>query len=154
MAQDQKIIIKKYANRRLYNTSSSSYIVLEDLSDFVKKGIDFQVIGVNGEDLTRATLTQIILEHEMQGYNMLPMDFLKTIIKLYDHKLSQSFTEYLHHTMSLFNTGQNSVTNIMQAYSEAYNKGISNFKDAGEQFAKFSEIFFNPIKDNDNKPKK
>src|SRR3954466_26975 len=78
-------IIKKYANRRLYDTETSAYITLEDLCDRVKQGKDFVVVDAKtGQDLTRQVLAQIIYEQETKGFNMLPTDFLRNVIKVYD----------------------------------------------------------------------
>jgi polyhydroxyalkanoate synthesis repressor PhaR len=75
---NEPIIIKKYANRRLYNTRSSSYITLEDLSRMTREGIDFQVLDAKtGNDITHQILTQIIMEEESHGEQMLPISFLR-----------------------------------------------------------------------------
>jgi polyhydroxyalkanoate synthesis repressor PhaR len=101
------IIIKKYPNRRLYNTHTSKYITLEDLSDIIKSGKDFKVLDIKtNEDLTRITLTQIILDHEIQGYNLLPIEFLKHIIRFYDHPLNAVFTKYISDSLEYFNNNQ------------------------------------------------
>ena len=78
----EPIIIKKYANRRLYNTAASAYVTLEDLADMVKKGADFTVHDAKtGEDITRSVLTQIIFEEENKGHNLLPIKFLRQLIR-------------------------------------------------------------------------
>ena len=75
------IIIKKYANRRLYNTASSSYITLEDLARMVRENVDFQVLDAkSGDDITHAILTQIIMDEEANGEQMLPVSFLRQLI--------------------------------------------------------------------------
>jgi polyhydroxyalkanoate synthesis repressor PhaR len=72
------VVVKKYANRRLYNTESSSYITLENLADMVRKGRDFVVYDAKtGDDITRSVLTQIIVEEEGKGHNLLPTNFLR-----------------------------------------------------------------------------
>src|ERR1700733_713616 len=77
----EKIIIQKYANRRLYNKATSSYITLEDLARMVKEGLDFEVRDAkSGEDITRKVLTQIIFEEEGRGQNLLPIQFLRQLI--------------------------------------------------------------------------
>ncbi len=76
------VVIKKYANRRLYNTSTSSYVTLDDLSEMVKKGNDFSVYDAKtGEDITRSVLTQIIFDEENKGQNLLPIRFLRQLIR-------------------------------------------------------------------------
>ena len=78
------VVIKKYANRRLYNTSTSSYVTLDDLSRMVKEGREFEVFDAkSGDEITRAVLTQIIVEEEQKGQNLLPIGFLRQLISLY-----------------------------------------------------------------------
>ena len=78
------VVIKKYANRRLYNTDTSSYVTLDDLCQMVKAGSEFVVYDAKtGEDITRAVLTQIIVEEEQKGQNLLPISFLRQLIGLY-----------------------------------------------------------------------
>ncbi len=81
---EERVVIKKYANRRLYNTASSSYVTLEHLADMVKKGVDFVVYDAKtNEDITRTVLTQIIFEEESRGENLLPIQFLRQLIGFY-----------------------------------------------------------------------
>ncbi len=81
-AQPSAVVIKKYANRRLYNTSTSTYVTLDDLSTMVKAGTDFLVYDAKtGEDITRSVLTQIIFEEENKGTNLLPINFLRQLIR-------------------------------------------------------------------------
>jgi polyhydroxyalkanoate synthesis repressor PhaR len=76
-----RIVIKKYANRRLYNTASSTYVTLEHLSEMVKEGVDFVVFDAKtNEDITRSVLTQIIFDEESRGQNLLPIQFLRQLI--------------------------------------------------------------------------
>lgn len=83
-ADGSRVVIKKYANRRLYDTSTSSYVTLDHLSDLVRKEVDFEVRDAKtGEDLTRQVLTQIILEKETKGEGALPIDFLRKLIGFY-----------------------------------------------------------------------
>lgn len=101
--QDQPIRVKKYANRRLYNTASSSYVTLDDLAALVKDGVDFVVTDAkSGEDITRSVLTQIIFEAENKGQNMLPLNFLRQLIGLYGDSLQNIVPNYLDHTMRAF----------------------------------------------------
>src|ERR1700753_2623041 len=83
-AQKPPVVIKKYANRRLYNTATSSYVTLDDLSAMVKEGGEFVVYDAKtGEDITRSVLTQIIVEEEQKGQNLLPISFLRQLISFY-----------------------------------------------------------------------
>src|SRR5947209_15942657 len=81
----ERVVIKKYANRRLYNTASSSYVTLEHLAEMVREGTDFVVYDAKtNEDLTRSVLTQIIFEEENSGsQNLLPLQFLRQLIRFY-----------------------------------------------------------------------
>ena len=81
-------VVKKYANRRLYNTATSSYVTLDDLSKMVRAGEHFVVYDAkSGDDLTRSILTQIILEEDGKGRNLLPINFLRQVISFYDDSL-------------------------------------------------------------------
>lgn len=98
-----EIIIKKYANRRLYDTSTSQYVTLDYLRDLVKKGTTFQVIDAkSGEDLTRGVLAQIIFEEESRGANLLPVDFLRQLIGFYGDSLQSVVPGYLQMSMNSF----------------------------------------------------
>lgn len=104
---DDPIIIKKYANRRLYDTSSSSYVTLEHLSTLVRDGKDFVVQDAkSGEDLTRSVLTQIIFEQENKGGNALPLNFLRQVIRFYGDSVSQALPTYLDMAMNNFTRNQ------------------------------------------------
>src|SRR5882762_7243472 len=82
------VVVKKYANRRLYNTESSSYITLDSLAEMVRGGRDFVVYDAKtGEDITRSVLTQIIVEEEGKGQNLLPINFLRTLISFYGDQM-------------------------------------------------------------------
>lgn len=103
-ASDQKskpVIIKKYANRRLYNTETSSYVTLEDLGEMVRAERDFLVYDAKtGEDLTHAVLTQIIVEEESKGgQNLLPIGFLRQLIRFYGHSIEQIVPKYLEFSL-------------------------------------------------------
>ena len=100
---DDPIVIKKYANRRLYNTQKSAYVTLEDLSAMVREGVDFVVRDAkSGEDITRSVLTQIIFEEEAKGQNMLPANFLRQLIRLYGDTLQGVVPGYLEASMDTF----------------------------------------------------
>jgi len=95
------VVVKKYANRRLYNTESSSYITLETLADMVRAGRDFVVYDArSGDDITRSVLTQIIVEEESKGRALLPTTFLRQLIGFYGDSLGGMVPRYLEHTMS------------------------------------------------------
>tara|TARA_Y100000052_G_C2955375_1_gene89720 strand:- start:1122 stop:1748 length:627 start_codon:yes stop_codon:yes gene_type:complete len=104
---EEPIIIKKYANRRLYDTSSSSYVTLEHLSKLVREGKDFVVQDAkSGEDLTRSVLAQIIFEQENKGGNALPLNFLRQVIRFYGDSVSQALPTYLDMAMNNFTRNQ------------------------------------------------
>jgi polyhydroxyalkanoate synthesis repressor PhaR len=98
-----RVIIKKYANRRLYNTQSSSYVTLEHLSEMVKQGVDFVVYDAKtNEDITRQVLTQIIFEAENSGQNLLPIQFLRQLIQLYGNQIQSLVPGYLEMSLDAF----------------------------------------------------
>ncbi|MCY4592066.1 MAG: polyhydroxyalkanoate synthesis repressor PhaR [Alphaproteobacteria bacterium] len=100
-------IIKKYANRRLYNTASSSYVTLDHLCQMVKDGEEFVVYDARtGEDITRSVLTQIIVEEEAKGQNLLPIAFLRQLIRFYGDSLQLVVPGYLEHAMAAFAENQ------------------------------------------------
>jgi polyhydroxyalkanoate synthesis repressor PhaR len=114
-AETPPVVIKKYANRRLYNTSTSSYVTLDDLSIMVKKGNDFVVYDAKtGEDITRSVLTQIIVEEEQKGHNMLPISFLRQLISLYGDSMQWLVPRYLEHAMSSFALNQDQMRKSLQ----------------------------------------
>src|SRR3990170_4657216 len=88
--------IKKYANRRLYNTGTSTYVTLEDLAEMVKGGEDFVVVDAkSGDDITRSVLTQIIFEQENKGHSLLPITFLRSLIRFYGNSIQNLIPTYL-----------------------------------------------------------
>jgi polyhydroxyalkanoate synthesis repressor PhaR len=97
MAKDEPVTIKKYANRRLYNTGTSTYVTLEDLASMVKAGQDFLVYDAKtGEDITRSVLAQIIFEQEnKEGQNLLPINFLRQLIRFYGDSMQMLVPRYL-----------------------------------------------------------
>lgn len=107
MAGDQPIIIKKYANRRLYHTGTSTYVTLEDLARMVKKGEDFLVQDAkSGDDITRAVLGQIIFEHETRGEHLLPLAFLRQLIRFYGDSMQAVLPSYLESSLASFTQNQ------------------------------------------------
>lgn len=106
----QPVIVKKYANRRLYNTESSSYITLDNLAEMVRKDRDFVVYDAkSGEDITRAVLTQIIVEEEGKGNALLPTNFLRQLIGVYGSNVPNLVPKYLEQAMSNFAKQQENV---------------------------------------------
>lgn len=101
---ESPVIIKKYANRRLYNTGTSTYVTLEDLASMLKTGEDFVVYDAKtGEDITRSVLTQIIFEQESkQGQNLLPITFLRQLIRFYGDSMQMLVPRYLESSLDLF----------------------------------------------------
>ncbi|MCX7282636.1 MAG: polyhydroxyalkanoate synthesis repressor PhaR [Novosphingobium sp.] len=111
MASESKnggtVIIKKYANRRLYNTSTSSYITLDHLAQMVKENVDFKVMDAKtGADLTHAILTQIIMDEEAAGEQMLPTNFLRQLISMYGNSMQAFLPSYLEASMDHFRENQ------------------------------------------------
>jgi polyhydroxyalkanoate synthesis repressor PhaR len=109
------VMIKKYANRRLYNTETSSYVTLDDLSHMVKAGREFVVHDAkSGEEITRAVLTQIIVEEEQKGQNLLPISFLRQLIGLYGGSMQWLVPRYLEHAMTSFAHNQEQMRKNLQ----------------------------------------
>jgi len=101
--QNEPTVIKKYANRRLYDTGRSSYVTLDDLCEMVKDGIDFVVYDAkSGDDITRSVLTQIIVDQESKGENLLPTGFLKNLIGFYGDNIQSVVPNYLEQTLEAF----------------------------------------------------
>jgi polyhydroxyalkanoate synthesis repressor PhaR len=116
--EDQKsavITIKKYANRRLYNTATSSYVTLDHLCQMVKDGLDFVVYDAKtGEDITRSVLTQIIVEEESKGQNLLPIPFLRQLIGFYGDNMQWMVPRYLEYSMQSFARNQEQMRDYFQ----------------------------------------
>jgi polyhydroxyalkanoate synthesis repressor PhaR len=114
------VIVKKYANRRLYNTRTSSYITLDDLAAMVRENVDFQVLDAkSGDDITHSILTQIIMDEEASGEQMLPVSFLRQLIGMYGNSMQAMMPSYLEAAMVNFRENQGKIR-------EAFEKGISN----------------------------
>ncbi len=114
--QNETIIIKKYANRRLYNTATSSYVTLEALARMVKDEIDFVVQDArSGEDITRSVLTQIIVEEEAKGANLLPISFLRQLISFYGDSMQNFVPHYLELSMQNFSRNQQQMRELVSA---------------------------------------
>lgn len=105
--QDGPITIKKYANRRLYNTQTSNYITLDFLAEMTRDDVDFVVVDAKtGEDITHNVLTQIIVEEESNGQNMLPVNFLRQLISMYGNSMQSMMPSYLEASMENFRKNQ------------------------------------------------
>ncbi|MCR9254484.1 MAG: polyhydroxyalkanoate synthesis repressor PhaR [Alphaproteobacteria bacterium] len=148
---DQPVIIKKYANRRLYNTSTSSYVTLDHLCQMVKEGTDFMVYDAKSkEDITHSVLTQIIVEEESKGHNLLPISFLRQIITLYGDNLQWLVPRYLEQSMAQFSHNQEQMRSYMeqsfgklfpfggqQQFEEMSRNNIAMFENAMKMFNPF-----------------
>ena len=118
---DPPIVVKKYANRRLYDTESSIYITLDTLADLVRRGRDFVVYDAKtGDDITRSVLTQIIMEEETKGRNMLPTAFLRQLISLYGDSMQGLVPDYLERVMEQFAAQQHQVRASMQRTMQTF----------------------------------
>ena len=105
-----KVTIKKYANRRLYDTESSSYITLDKLAAMIREGREFEVLDAkSGEDITHQVLTQIIVDEEARGSTLLPVNFLRELIGLYGGSMQGAVPAYLDAAMDAFKTNQNAM---------------------------------------------
>lgn len=124
---DAPVIIKKYANRRLYNTASSAYVTLEDLRELVSQDVDFVVQDAKtGQDLTRAVLTQILAEAEQAGASLLPVGFLRQVIGMYGDGMSWMLPQYLECTTKWFDQHQEEMRRNMEgAFGGVFPVGAS-----------------------------
>jgi polyhydroxyalkanoate synthesis repressor PhaR len=111
---DDVVIIKKYANRRLYNTESSTYITLEHLAGMVREKREFKVVDAKtGEDITHNVLTQIIMEEEAGGNPMLPVNFLRQLIGMYGDKMQTMVPQFLEESLAAFQRNQSQFRDVM-----------------------------------------
>ena len=147
-AEKPSITIKKYANRRLYNTATSSYVTLDHLATMVKEGTDFVVYDAkSGEDITRQVLTHIIVEEEGKGQNLLPINFLRHLISLYGDSLQSIVPNYLDYSMRAFARNQEQMREYMQGtvggvgpfdqFEEMGKKNMAMFEEAMKMFTPF-----------------
>lgn len=147
-ADGEKIIIKKYANRRLYDTSASAYVTLDHLSELVRNGKEFQVQDAKtGEDLTRAVLAQIIFDQENRKEGVLPVSFLRQLIQFYGDSFQSMLPAYLELSMKSYTQQQEKWREYMQsalgseekakAFEEQVRKNMSMFEDTLKFFAPF-----------------
>ncbi|MCB5424503.1 polyhydroxyalkanoate synthesis repressor PhaR [Altererythrobacter sp. CC-YST694] len=139
---DQPVIIKKYANRRLYNTSSSSYITLDDLAKMTREGVEFQVLDAKtGTDITHSILTQIIMEEEASGgEQMLPISFLRQLISMYGNSMQALMPHYLEATMENFQANQRKLQDVFKqsmggdTFAKMAETNMAMFKAAAAAF--------------------
>lgn len=111
----ETVVIKKYANRRLYNTETSSYVTLDHLAELVRKGRDFVVRDAkSGEDITRQVLTQIIFEQENKGQQLLPIPFLRRLIGYYGDQLQTMVPSYLQSSLEAFAKNQDHMRKMLE----------------------------------------
>jgi polyhydroxyalkanoate synthesis repressor PhaR len=111
---DDVVIIKKYANRRLYDTESSTYITLERLAEMVRQKRQFQVLDAkSGEDITRSVLTQIIMDEESRGSTMLPVNFLRQLISMYGDQMQSVVPQYLEASLDALQRNQSQMREAM-----------------------------------------
>lgn len=137
------VTIKKYANRRLYNTATSSYVTLDHLAQMVKDGTDFAVYDAkSGEDITRSVLTHIIVEEESKGQHLLPISFLRHLISFYGDSLQAVVPNYLEHSMSAFAHNQEQMRRAVQ---DAFG-GLSPFGQFEEMGKQNMAMFENAMK--------
>jgi polyhydroxyalkanoate synthesis repressor PhaR len=139
----ETILIKKYPNRRLYDTSTSSYVTLQDIAKFVKDDINFVVLdSKTSEDITRQTLAQVIIEMELNGANLLPLNFLKQIICFYDENLSNSFNQYIEQFTQNFATIIDKVSSTSNKPKDMFSS-MKMAEEIGKQNMKIIEETFN-----------
>ena len=145
-AEGEPVVIKKYANRRLYNTASSSYVTLDFLAEMVKDGEDFVVYDAkSGEDITHSVLTQIIFEEESKGQNLLPIQFLRQLIHFYGDSLQSFVPSYLEMSMDAFSKNQDEMRSRMRdafggapgyaMFEESVRKNMELYEQAMKMFS-------------------
>ena len=148
-SKDDRVVIKKYANRRLYNTASSSYVTLEHLSEMVKQGVHFVVYDAKtNEDITRSVLTQIIVEEEgREGQNLLPIQFLRQLIGFYGNSMQAFLPSYLELSLATFAEQQERMRSQfstlspgggMGIYDEQIRQNLALFDRAMKMFSPFA----------------
>ena len=133
-----KVTIKKYANRRLYDTESSSYITLDRLAEMVREGREFEVVDAKtGEDITRTVLTQIIVEEEARGSTMLPVKFLKQLIGLYGNSMQGMVPQYLEAAMDAFQRNQSAMRDAFggKVFADLAKRNMEMFENTSRAFA-------------------
>ena len=144
------VVIKKYANRRLYNTATSTYVTLDDLAEMVKKGTDFVVYDAKtGEEITRSVLTQIIFEEEGKGHNLLPIRFLRQLIRFYGDSMQAFVPGYLEFSLESLSKEQDKFrAQLMESWGqdpfkaieEQTKRNMSMFTEAVRMFNPFATV--------------
>jgi polyhydroxyalkanoate synthesis repressor PhaR len=145
--QHPPVVVKKYANRRLYNTETSSYITLDNLADMVRLGRDFVVYDAKtGDDITRSVLTQIIVEEESKGTSMLPTNFLRQLIGYYGDSLQGVVPRYLESAMSNFARQQQQMRQVMQqTFTPFLPMGVDELSRQNIALMERAMAMFNPF---------
>ena len=148
--EESLTVVKKYANRRLYNTGTSTYVTLDDLAEMVQSGEDFVVFDAKtGEDITRSVLTQIIFELENKGQNLLPTAFLRQLIRFYGDSMQALVPSYLTYSLDSFVRDQNKFRDQMmqalgaspfEAMEEQVKRNTAMFEQAMRMFSPFSPV--------------
>ena len=131
----EKVTIKKYANRRLYDTESSSYITLDRLAAMIREGRDFEVVDAKtGEDITHQVLTQIIVDEESRGSTMLPVNFLRQLIGLYGGQMEGAVPQYLEAAMEAFQKNQQAVAGAFgpNMFADLAKRNMAMFEEAAQ----------------------
>ncbi len=151
-ANGDAVVIKKYANRRLYNTATSSYVTLDFLAEMVKEGEDFVVFDAkSGEDITHSVLTQIIFEEESKGHNLLPIQFLRQLIKFYGDSLQTFVPSYLEMSMDAFSKNQDEMRGRIRdafggapgfmMFEESVRKNMELYEQAMKMFSPLGPVY-------------
>jgi polyhydroxyalkanoate synthesis repressor PhaR len=131
----EKVTIKKYANRRLYDTESSSYITLDRLAAMIREGRDFEVVDAKtGEDITHQVLTQIIVDEESRGSTMLPVNFLRQLIGLYGGQMQGAVPSYLEAAMDAFQKNQQAMAGAFgpNMFADMAKRNMAMFEEAAQ----------------------
>ncbi len=132
-SDDDRVVIKKYANRRLYNTASSSYVTLDHLSEMVKQGVHFVVYDAKTqEDITRSVLTQIIFEEEGRSQSLLPIEFLRQLIGFYGNSMQAFLPSFLELSLSSFSEQQERMRSQMTGLGQT-KPGLGAVEDQIQQ---------------------
>ncbi|HEY1878233.1 MAG TPA: polyhydroxyalkanoate synthesis repressor PhaR [Rhizomicrobium sp.] len=140
------VVIKKYANRRLYNTQTSSYVTLDHLAAMVKEGTEFEVQDARtGEDITRSVLTQIIFEEEAKGQSLLPIKFLRQLIRFYGDSLQTFVPGYLDMSMESFTKNQGAMRDRIAEALGGGNQMIENMTRQNLQLFENAMAMFTPF---------
>jgi len=145
---DGPVVIKKYANRRLYNTASSTYVTLEHLADMVRKGVDFVVYDAKtNDDITRSVLAQIIFDEESRSESLLPIQFLRQLIGFYGNSMQAFLPSYLEMSLASFAQQQERLRQQfsgmsppagLAAYEDQVKKNMALFSQAMQMFSPFA----------------